>query len=140
MKHLTTWGLIGVALVSVAAVVGLVLALSAPPIEYSQEVYQPERSQLCPDETLVYTNTLTVSRPALIPFTYSYWSVERGRFAIPADALQYRPFARGASITVRRENKLPDLPAGEYELWFVAGETGRAAASHRVPFTVRAGC
>lgn len=111
-----------------------------PPLAYTQDVYQPERAALCPGESLVYTNTLTVNRPALIPFTYSYWSIERQRFATPAEPLQYRPFAQGATLTARRQNVLPFLVAGRYELWFVAGENGRAAAWHRVPFVIRADC
>ena len=126
--------------IGVLVVITLLWQASQPPIAYDQAVYQPERATLCPGEDLVYTNTLTVDRAALVPFNLAWYSVDKRRFVGPPEPLLYRPFPGPASITARRANKIPDLPPGRYELWFVAGETGRSAAGHVVPFSVRVGC
>lgn len=134
------YGPLAIAAVGLVVVVSLLYQASQPPIAYDQPVYTPEQAALCPGEELVYTNTLTVDRAALVPFNLAWWSVDKARFVGAPEPLLYRPFPGPARITARRANTVPDLPPGQYELWFVAGETGRSAAGHVVPFSVRGGC
>lgn len=139
-----TWltAIVSFGLVMVAAwLLSLAWSSAQAPIVYDQDIYQPEQSDLCPGESLVYTNTLTVYRRANIEATLSWWSVDQQRFIGPPTTYPARPFARvPTSITARRSNEIPPLPAGRYEMWFGAGETGKSAATHAVPFRIRAGC
>lgn len=139
-QTIALYGPLAVAVVGAILILALLWQFSAPPIAYDRAVYAPERSALCPGEELIYTNTLTVDRAALVPFNLAWWSVDQRRFVGAPEPLLYRPFPRPASITARRANKVPELLPGRYELWFVAGQATRAAAAHRVPFVVRSDC
>lgn len=143
-----------------AAAIGLALAIlagmifiyqqvrttPAPPLSYDHAVYVPERADLCPGESLIYTNTLVITRPAIIVSSLS-WFHGRGAQARPVTTVAETPLpARVFTVPVtigpnRRENRIPaGLPAGDYELHFGASDAISAPAVHTVPFRIRAGC
>lgn len=140
------WALLTLLAVATAVVVVAVVVVlwsvwrevtRPPAIAYSQLYYPAEASTVCAGSDLVYTNTLTVSRPALITFTPSWYSVDLDRFVGPASVPESRPFPRATSITARRTKQVPpDLPPGNYEYWFAAGNSDQAAG-HIVAFTVK---
>lgn len=117
-----------------------------PPVQYDRAVYTPERTDLCPGEMLVYTNTLTISRPSIVMSSLS-WFRGRGAQARPITTIAEIPLpARVFAVPIvigpnRRENRIPaGLPAGDYEFHFGATDTISAPAIHIVLFSVRAGC
>lgn len=118
----------------------VILARAGPPLSYDRESYPPERADLCPGETLVYTNSLHIDRPAVVWFVGSWFDRDHNLSVVPGDKLLYSNFTEPVTITRRRSNPVPQLPAGRYELRFAAGEGSSAPAMHIVPFTVRAGC
>lgn len=120
--------------------------VQTPPLFYDQPVYAADRAALCPGEMLVYTNTLTIARPAIITSSLS-WFRGRGAKARPITTIAEMPFpARVFAVPTtigpnRRENRIPvGLPAGDYEFHFGATDTISAPAIHIVLFSVRAGC
>lgn len=125
------------ALILVGLIWSLLGVLLTPPLRYDQDRYTPERAVLCPGETLAYTNTLTIERPALIVFTSSWHEARSQRPVGPEDTLHPRVFTQSTQIGPRRRtNTVPDLAPGAYEYHFAAGELGGRVAIHTVPLIV----
>ena len=136
-----------VTMMFVAAVLVLVQTFRPPdpPISYDAAIYLPERPDLCPGDMLVYTNTLRISRPAIITAAATWFrghdGMARPAITTPASETTVRVFTEPVIIgPVRRENKVPALPPGEYEYHFGASDGISLPAVHAVPFTIRAGC
>lgn len=131
--------------------VGLVLVYQAirspapPPLRYDQAVYVPEVARLCPGDTLVYTNTLTVDIAGGI-FSGASWFSGHGDAALSVVSLKMgdmdmRVFGRvPITITRRRTNIVPALPPGPVEMRFLATNFRSQDAMHRVEFWIKSNC
>ena len=137
MKRLLLF--IGLVLVVAALLVAAseaAIATLSPAITYDRAVYTPERSVLCPGETLTYTNTLTIARPAVIFFAIGWHDAHSQRPVGPEDTIHVRVFTEETRITRARTNPVPNLPPGNYELHVGSYEVRTSAALHKVPFTI----
>lgn len=111
---------------------------------YTEPVYVPEDSELCPGDTLAFTPTLDVTRaPLLVEVTASWWDVDNQRTAIQAKK-------GDVAISIFRSNRpttrplripVPQLPPGKYEyLRATESTTGSISAITSVPFVVPGNC
>lgn len=111
---------------------------------YSSPVYQPERSEVCPGDMLVFTPTLNLSRaPIIVEVSSSWWDVVAGRTAVSGKKgdVSISIFRKNENVERRLEVLVPPLLPGRYEyLRATESSTGSRTSVTSVPFVVPNGC
>lgn len=142
-----------VAMVMIAVLVIVIARIAnpaAPPLRYTQDVYQPERAVYAPGETMVYTATLTVERAGAIHIVRGWRTLPghaRARLCDGSNApvLQdtpppFPPEAVDSEVEGRIVVTVPNLPPGRYVLVTSATKDDGGETVTQAPMEVRAPC
>lgn len=120
-----------------------------PPLRYTQTIYAPEASALCPGDALRWRPRLTVDQPGHLELSRTFWDRTRNAHALLADGTPSAEIRLGRNFPLDsagqvRENAaqvvVPDLAPGVYILINVVSRPGAGWAQYEVPFTVRGDC
>jgi hypothetical protein len=140
----------GVAVCSVLIAIGVYIAAlldRSPPVAYTESVYLPTQSIVCPGDTLVFTPTLTIHPPAGTPVVRllvvrTWWSDDTRttpRLAdgtVVPDVITYRNVLPGRyAVPVRFV--VPAFSYGRYRMLVTTSDATSTTAGYAVPFTVR---
>jgi hypothetical protein len=136
------------ACIALASIVGWLLArqyVTPPPFAFSQQIYAPKVSTLCPGQPVQWTPTLTVTRaPTVLAVSRTIWDVTRHVTVQPDSQLDFFVWTepeRGEVITRPTTVDVPpDLAAGLYEVRVGASSFNSDASAYRVPFVVPESC
>jgi hypothetical protein len=118
--------------------------LAPAPLEFDEEMVQPEQSQVCPGDTLRWRIGFTLNRaPTIILIVRSWWSIDQQATVLLDDEPQWAAYLEEVSVSeAAREALVPPLPPGNYQLQTGAQSLRAAAAPvvYVVPFSVPEGC
>lgn len=130
-------------IVAVAAIAVAIhtLEVTGPVFLYDREIYQPDQSELCPGDLLIfdYEVSIVAEGQILIRFVETFTRSD-GHHVAFADHQHYvlqdgpATYKRTASIPI------PDLPPGDYEYRRGGGSEFSRPAYLRVPFTIPDSC
>jgi hypothetical protein len=149
--HFIILSAIGISILFVFGVMLVRLAQPpAPPLEYTQDIYQSERTIYAPGETLTYTASLTIKRAGVVDLVRG-WRTRpaEGRARLcngenaPIIAETPPPFSPGSvgtEVEGRINVVIPQLPPGDY--WLVSSVLKRDGGESltRVPVTIHQAC
>lgn len=147
------WSVAAVALVALIAILPVLLTLKQVKdgaklknvTAYSEPEYPPEKSVLCPGDTMVFTPTLhVVLAPVIVEVSSTWWKDDEPQRTIITGK------KADTSISIFRENRdvsraisiqVPDLPPGHYSyLRATESSTGSEPGITSVRITVPDGC
>lgn len=118
--------------------------LAPPPLEFNEEIVQPEQSQICPGDTLRWRIGFTLHRaPTIVLIARSWWSVDQQATIILEDKPQWAAYLEPVTVPdAPREAVVPQLPPGNYQLQTGAQSLRSSGAPvvYVVPFVVPEGC
>lgn len=112
-----------------------------PPFEYSAIFYTAENPMLCAGDSLVYTSTLIVNRPAVTTRIRTIWDEGQHQTAVAGNNRDEFIWTEATVITQTEIVPLPlSLLPGKYELRTARYEERTAPQTHSVPFEIVENC
>lgn len=119
------------------------LFLAPAPLEFNEEVVQPEQSEVCPGGILRWRIGFTLHRaPTIVLIVRSWYNVDEQATLVLDDEPQWAAYLSPVTVPeAPREAVVPALPPGHYQL-----QTGSqsllssAPVVYVVPFVVPPGC
>jgi hypothetical protein len=132
------------AIVTVAVLMLLYyIFLAPPPLEFDEEIVQPEQSEVCPGDTLRWHIGFSLHRaPTMILIVRSWYNVDEQATLILEDKPLWAAYLEPVTVPkAPRSAVVPQLPPGNYQLQ-TGAQSLRSSAPvvYAVPFTVPAGC
>ena len=130
------------------SIIALILALVLPfravlqpaPFAFGEDSPLPDKASVCPGDVLHWQLTTVVSRPAVVDYTQTLWSVGEQRTVVPDTTPKAFIWREPTTIKRTVTYTVPIEPPNVYEVRVAGKVDGAEPAMYYVPFSIRGGC
>lgn len=135
--------IIGMIIISMILTLAIILKpnYSEPPIEYSSNIYYPQKELYCPGEYLTFNVDITInSAPSIIFIIETFWNVDKQMTEIFADHEQWTIVTEQSRVKRQSNIRIPKLSPGNYEYRRAGALYFSTPEVFVVPFRIRETC